>query len=174
MALTPFHLFAAIIAAHAPNAGGFDGLAVNAAGAGLGIAPQAHPEPFAQRRMDPFPGAIETERAKIVVDRLPGRPLLGQEPRGTARAELVKDSIEQGAPRMQTGAAGAWQGRQKGLDKRPLSVRQIGSIELGRHGSAYRTLPPVRISWVFRQFLTSCGPISPRSGYCQLPPTTGL
>src|SRR5579883_2930595 len=132
MALTPFHLFAAIIAAHAPNAGGFDGLAVNAAGAGLGIAPQAHPEPFAQRRMDPFPGAIETERAKIVVDRLPGRPLLGQEPPGTARA---------------------WQGRQKGLDKRPLSVRQIGSIELGRHGSAYRTLPPVRISWVFRQFL---------------------
>ncbi len=75
MALAAFDLLAPVVAAHAADAGGLDGLRVNYARAGLRVASQAHAQPFAQDRMDMLPRPIQPPFAKVVKDRLPGREL---------------------------------------------------------------------------------------------------
>ena len=61
MALAPLDLLAllaAVVAAHAADAGRLDRLAVNDPSAGRWMAPQSHPQPLAQHLVDPLPGAV--------------------------------------------------------------------------------------------------------------------
>src|SRR5260221_6537307 len=71
VALTVDELLGPVVPARAADAGGLDRLAVDAAGTGLGGAPQADAEPLAQQAMDPFPGAVHAPFPEIVEDGLP-------------------------------------------------------------------------------------------------------
>ena len=110
------------------DARGLDRLAVDDSGAGLGITAEVHAEPFAQRRVDPLPGPIQAPFPEIVVDRLPRRPLLGQEAPSAAGAQLIEDRVEERAQRVETGPTTAMLGHER-LEQRPFRVREIRSIE---------------------------------------------
>src|SRR5579863_7665382 len=71
---------AAVVTADPAHAGRLDRLTVHDAAARPGIPSLANPFPFAQRRVEPFPGAVEAPGPEVVVDRLPGRELPRQEP----------------------------------------------------------------------------------------------
>jgi len=81
----------------AADAGRLDRLAVDGAGARLGVAPQSDAESLAQQALDPFPGAIPPPLPEVVEGRLPRRPVRGQQAPGAARAQQVQESVHDGA-----------------------------------------------------------------------------
>src|SRR5262249_56535478 len=86
VAFAALDLLPPVVAAHAADAGGLDRLTVNNARAGLGIAPEPHPQPLAQHHVEPLPGAVEAPLAEVMVDRLAGGGGVGQQGPGSALA----------------------------------------------------------------------------------------
>lgn len=131
MAFASFDLLAAIIPAHPTDAGGLDRLAVNDPSAGLGITPQADAEPLAQDGMEALPRPIQPPHARIVIDRLPGRPFLRQEAPGAARAQDGEDGVQNRPPRVDLRTTGARRRGEEWSDELPLGSGQIASVERG-------------------------------------------
>jgi hypothetical protein len=153
--LAALHLLAAVEAAQAADSRRFDRLAVNAASAGLWIAPQLDAQPLAQNGVQPLPRPIQTPLPEIVVHGLPSRQILRKEAPGAAGAQHVEDGVEDGAQTVPTRATarGTWDG-QKRTNHLPLRVAQIGKIDGVRghtdeHIPARRTLDVL----IFRRFL---------------------
>ena len=96
MALASLHLLASIIPALTTHTRGLHRWTINAARTGLRIPTQAPAQPLSQGGVDPLPRSIPPPSSEIVVDGLPRRPFLRQEPPGPAGAELIKEGIEEG------------------------------------------------------------------------------
>jgi hypothetical protein len=62
--------------------------------AGLGISPEANPEALADGRVELLEGAVDTPEAKVVVDGLAGREVVGQKAPGAAATHDVEDGVE--------------------------------------------------------------------------------
>ncbi len=134
MPLAALDLLAAVVAAHAANAGRLDGLAVDDASAGLGIAAQAHPQPLPQHQMDPLPGAVEAPLSKVMVDRLPRRQVAGQQAPGPARPDDIEDGVENRAQAVPAGPTPWREWREQGLDRLPFRIREVRQVA-GRGGA---------------------------------------
>lgn len=56
------------------------------------------PHLVSQGIMDPFPRAVDAPELDVVIDRLPGREVMGQEPPGTAGPDDIANRIEDLSP----------------------------------------------------------------------------
>src|ERR1019366_7267216 len=101
---------------------------IDSAGAGGGGASGQDADLRAECIEQSLPGAISGPVLKVVVDRLPGREIMGQRPPRTTLASMVEKSIDDVA---QVGLARSptptwpWE---EGLEQSPLLVRQITGI----------------------------------------------
>jgi hypothetical protein len=75
MPLDPVNLLARVVAPLATGSSRFDGLTVDAAGAGLSLFPGRLPDPTAERIMDPLSEPVAAPSVEIV----PDGPLGGEE-----------------------------------------------------------------------------------------------
>jgi hypothetical protein len=74
---TTLDLLASIVAAlFSSHTGAFDRLAIDHAGARLGISLLAHPHTLVQGGVNPLPGAVEPLSPEVMVDGLPGREVV--------------------------------------------------------------------------------------------------
>jgi len=143
----------AIVATYAADASRPYGLAVDNAGARVGIAADAGAELLAKCGVYVFPRAIQTPKPEIVIRGLPGRKLMRQQPPGTATPNNIEDRVEDLTHGMQSGSATSLRWRQQRLQASELSIRQVGQVRAPR-GQTPAILPakPTRVP-VFRQFL---------------------
>lgn len=123
-------LLAAVISPYASNSGCLDLLAVDDAGTGLGVSPNPDAQPFAKGSMHRLPDAIQSPEPEVVIDRLPGRELVGQQPPLTTTTDDIEDGIQDLPP-----GVGSWSAQpvdrwQIELDAGMLFTRQIGGIGL--------------------------------------------
>src|SRR6266567_9017575 len=91
VSLSPGELFGAIIAALFATIRRLDRLTVDDPRTGLAIASRLRPHALPQGRVDALPGTVETPEPEVVLDRLPRRKLVRQQPPGTAAADDVND-----------------------------------------------------------------------------------
>src|SRR5215208_2763363 len=95
MALSPFHLLAAIVSSLLPShAGTLDRLAIYYAGAGLRISSHTDSHPLAQGGVQPLPGAVDAPSSEVMVDGLPGREFMRQQAPSTATFDDVEDGVK--------------------------------------------------------------------------------
>jgi len=80
VALAPDELLGPIMRADASHSGGLDGLTVDRAGAGLGVAAQPYTQAAAQQGVGPLPRAIQAPLPKIVINNEAVSPLPGECP----------------------------------------------------------------------------------------------
>src|SRR5262249_28562463 len=137
------------------DAGRLDRLALDDAGAGLGIAPELDAQALAQNGVDPLPRPVEPPGANIVGDGLPRRQIVRQQTPGAAGAQGREDGVEDGTPARAPGAAarGAWAGKER-THHVPFRVAKIGegdnlTSHTDEHIPARRTLDVL----IFRRFL---------------------
>jgi hypothetical protein len=105
-----------------------NGLAVEHGGAGRRLATGSFTILEKQRMVDAGPDAFALPAAKVVVDRLPRRKVMRQEPPGASGAQQVEDGIDDLAlVGLARAAAGAGVG-DHGRDGGPLIVGQVGGV----------------------------------------------
>src|SRR5262245_55403041 len=92
--LTPRIFFPRVVPPGAGGPGRLDGLAVEAAGAGLGPLPGRFPDPAAQRVVDPLPEPVAPPPMEVIADRPLRREVMGQGRPRTAGAQDVEDGVE--------------------------------------------------------------------------------
>ncbi len=136
-ALAAHDPLAAIEAAGPAHLSGLDRLAVQDRRAGTGRAPFPLAQQGAQRRVEPFPGAIARPLVKVVAHGGPPRELFGQQPPGTPGPHQIEKGIEHLAQRDGAGAARLGGRRHQGLEHLPLGVGQIGGIRRTGTGRAW-------------------------------------
>src|SRR5829696_2327785 len=68
---------------------GLDALAVHDPRARFGVPPEPDPHPPTKRLVQPLPGAVDAPEAEVVVDGLPGREVVREQPPGAAAAHDV-------------------------------------------------------------------------------------
>src|SRR5687768_1411545 len=119
MSLASFDLLGPVVTALLPTyARGLDRLGIHYGRAGLRVPLSADSHSFAQGSVHPLPRSIQTPEAEVVVDRFPGREVVGQQSPGTAALEHVEDGVEDLAQAMEARtrplalAAGRWDSRQ--------------------------------------------------------------
>jgi hypothetical protein len=79
MALSTFHLLAAVVASLLPShAGALHRLAIHYASAGLRVSTHTSPHPLAQGSVQLFPGAVDAPFSKVMVDGFPRREVVGK------------------------------------------------------------------------------------------------
>src|SRR6266511_6297393 len=146
-----------IVATDAADPSRAYGLAVDNAGARLGVASDAGAELLAKSGVHVFPRAIQAPQPEIVIGRMPGWKLVWQQPPGTATPNNIEDCVEDLAHGMQSGSAKGLRRRQERLQARELSVRQVSQVG-SPQGQTPAILPakPTSVP-VFRQSLV-CHP----------------
>jgi len=111
----------------------FDGLTVDAARTGSGIASFGLVHLGPQGLVDAFQGAILPPPTEIVVNGSPRGEVVGQHPPGTAAAQHIQEGIDDRPQVDGAGSASRFGGRQQGLQQGPLLVLQIGRVVLSFH-----------------------------------------
>ena len=101
-----------IVATDAADPSRAYGLAVDNAGARVGVASDAGAELLAKGGVHVFPRAIQAPQPEIVIRSLPGRKLVRQQPPGTATPNHLEDCVEDLAHGMQSRSAKALRRRQ--------------------------------------------------------------
>ncbi len=133
VALAPHDIFALVVAPLAGHLRGLDTLAVDAARRRMLMAPGTAADLGAQRVVDALPGGVVAPPAEVVVAGLPFRIVLGQHaPLGT-RDDDVQDGVDDLAHVNTAGAATGFCGRDEWHDTLPLTVGQIGWVQLVVH-----------------------------------------
>lgn len=94
MALAALDLFSRVVADGPAVPVRLDALAVQHGGARLRVAAFVRAHAGAQGVVQRCPGAVQTPRAKDVIDGLPRREILGQQPPRDAAFEYVEDRVE--------------------------------------------------------------------------------
>jgi hypothetical protein len=122
-----------VIAPLLSDFGRLDRLAVDAPGAGAGLATVGDPHLLAQGVEDLLPGAVIPPLGEIVVDGALGREVVREHVPLAAAAVLVEDRVEHLPHLDLTGPPHAVDGDQ-GLDDLPLLVGQVGGIGLTHWG----------------------------------------
>src|SRR4051812_8246688 len=111
-----------------PPIGDSDALAVQDPGAGGRITALADALVFAQHGQDLFPQPVAAPEAKVVVDGLPGRQVMGQQAPGAAAAHPIRDGVEQLAAGVAGGAAAGSDRWDERLEQSPLGIRQVSRV----------------------------------------------
>src|SRR2546421_12574011 len=93
MALTPTDLLRPVVAVDAPALGRLYRLAIDDAGGRFRFAPGEHSQALAQDGVNPLPQPGFTPRPLVVIDGLPLRELVRQEPPSAAASQEVKDRV---------------------------------------------------------------------------------
>ena len=78
--------------------------------------------------MDPLAGTVKAPSPEVMVDRLPGREVVGQKSPGTATTHDVEDGLEDLAQGVQPGMPGAFEGGQMGLYVGPFGIGEVGLV----------------------------------------------
>src|ERR1043166_1274061 len=125
--LASVDLFAGIKPNLAPMAVGFDALAIQYGGAGLGVTFFIVTNAGAQGIIESRPGAVQAPRAEDVIDGLPRRILFWQKPPWNAAFEDIQDRIDH-APAIRRRSAAFFGFRKHRLKKLPLSVSEFGFV----------------------------------------------
>jgi len=125
--LAAVDLFAGIKTDLAPVAVGFDALAIEYSGAGLGITLLVATNAGAQGIIESRPGVVHAPRAEDVIDGLPRRILFWQKPPWNAPFEDIQDRIDH-APAIRRRSAAFFGFRKHRLKKFPLSVGEFGFV----------------------------------------------
>ena len=86
--------------------------------------------------MDPFPGAVEAPTPEVVVDGLPARYVVRQQPPSASGADQVQDCVQDRQAIMFRGAPSQFGRRHQSLDSFPLFVAQIAGIAGPLHAFA--------------------------------------
>ncbi len=108
--------------------GGAHRLAVEDRRARRGLAADTLTVRHHQRMMDPVPDALPLPAAEIIVDRLPRRQIVRQQPPAATGAQEVEDRVDE-LPRRRLARTASRLGlRDHRLDQRPLTIAQIGVI----------------------------------------------
>src|SRR3712207_3153438 len=95
MSLPAPHLLAAVEASLlAPDTCSFHRLAVHDSGAGLGISSEPHPQAFAHRVVQSFPGTIQAPLPEVVEHCLPGWELAREHAPLAAAFQDVEDGVK--------------------------------------------------------------------------------
>jgi hypothetical protein len=83
-----------------------------------------------------LPGAIDSEKAAIVVDRAPGRQVVRQQPPGAARAVEVQNAVDHLA-HVHLAVPAAWflRGDMR-FDQQPLFIREIAGVWIPFHAAS--------------------------------------
>src|SRR3712207_9496553 len=80
---------------------------VRYAGAGLRVPLQANPHALAQGGVHPLPGAVQAPGAEVMVDGIPRREVVRQQPPGAAAAVDVEDGVQAFEGGWHTGTSGS-------------------------------------------------------------------
>ena len=157
--LAPAELLAAVVTSDTPDSGGPDRLAVDDAGTRLGITSSLDAKAFPKGGMDRLPGAVQPPHAEVVIDRLPGRELVGQEPPLTATTDHIEDGIQDLPVCVNpwpTKTVDRWQVR---LNAGVLFIGQVGGI--GKSGHAEGIGTPRSYPFSDRFLAFDCGETPP-------------
>src|SRR5918999_3391448 len=143
MTLPPFHLLggveATLVASHAR---GLDRLGVHYRGAGVRVPAEAPPQPLAQLGVQTFPCPVDAPSSEPVVDALPGREILRQQPPWAAALKHVEDGVEDSPQAVQPRTSLPCGLRKMWADAMPFIVGQIRRVSPALHGAQRR--PPSR------------------------------
>jgi len=121
--LRPFDLLGPVVAAlFSSHTGALYRLGIHHASAGLRISLQANPQPLAQGGVDPLEGSVLTPSPQVMVDRLPGREVVGKQAPLSPALKHVEDGVEDLAQGVQPGASRGFGGGHMGLYVRPLGI----------------------------------------------------
>lgn len=116
-----------------PRAGGprhLDGLAVDAAGAGLGLLAGLLTDLTTQVVVDPFPQPAPTPAMEVVAHRPFGGEIMGQRVPSTPVGQEIEDGVEDLAEVGRSRRPRLDRGRQQGLQESPLLVGEVGGVGL--------------------------------------------
>src|SRR5918995_2550254 len=78
--------------------------------------------------MHPLPRPIQAPGAEVVIDGLPGREAVGQQPPSAATADDVEDGVCDLAQGMYPRAPGGFGGWQMGLQEGPLGIGEVALV----------------------------------------------
>src|SRR6202041_2089560 len=135
MTLAPCDLLVAVVAARTAYFRSLDGLCVDAAGAGRGVAPLLLPHGLTQGIDEALPGAVVAPKGEVIVDGALGEQVMRQHVPLAAGAVLIEQSVQDFAhldlPRPPA-RFGRWN---QGSQEIPLGVGQVGRVRLA-HGLA--------------------------------------
>jgi len=96
--------------------------------------PQTLSFPLSQDTIELFPGATNVEEPEVVIHRLPGREVCGNQTLLAAGADHVEDVLHDEAHRPLAVPATQLGGRDQWFQDCPFRVGQVGRIEVGRRG----------------------------------------
>ena len=130
----PLIFFPRVVAPRPGGPTGFDGLAIEAAGAGLRLLAGPFPDLPSQGIVDRLPQAATPPAMEIAADRPLGGEVMGQRMPCAAVGQEVEDGVEDLAEVGGSGRAGRHRGRQEVLDEVPLLVGQVAGVGLARRG----------------------------------------
>jgi hypothetical protein len=116
----------AIVATYTTHASRAGRLAVDDASARLRVAPDAHTELLAQRRIEVLPHPVEAPLAEVMIRRLPGGEFVREQPPGAATANHVEDGVQNLTDRVCSGTTDALgSGRSGSRRANSASVRSV-------------------------------------------------
>src|SRR6185295_3786961 len=142
MPLAPFDHLAAVIPSYAAYLGGLDALAVQTTSSRMFVSASLAAHLGPQGVVNALPAAIIAPDAKVMVDALPFRIVLGQHTPLAARNAHVQDRIDHLAHVQAAGPTATLCGGDQIFDTIPLAVGQIGGVCLCLHNPSvpYRLL----------------------------------
>lgn len=133
MALATVDFLPTIIAPGTTHDGRFNRLAIDDRRTRLwgmaGLYPGADPE----RHMQPLPQAPQASKPEVMVDRFPGRQVVGQQTPSTTAPLHIENAIEDVPDRMAPRPPATFGEWQMGLQIAPFSISDISGIRLSLH-----------------------------------------
>jgi hypothetical protein len=132
--LIPLIFFPRVVAPYAAGPGRLDGLAVDTAGARLGLFADPFPDLPPQGVVDLFPQPATAPAMEVVSHRPLGREVMGQGVPRTAIGQDIEDGVDDLAK-----VGGPWlprshRGRQQRLQEGPLGIIQVTGVGLADGG----------------------------------------
>jgi hypothetical protein len=132
--LIPLIFFPRVVTPLSTGSRRLDGLAVDAAGTGLGLFADRHPDLISDRIVNPLEEPASSPLMEVVAHRPFRREVMRQGGPGTSGTQDVEDRIENlaeaGGPRR----SGRHPRRQQRFQDGPLSVAEVTGIRLARRG----------------------------------------
>src|SRR3712207_3594657 len=101
---------------------------VRYAGAGLRVPVQANPHALALGGVHPLPGAVQAPGAEVMVDGLPRREVMRQQPPGAAAADDVEDGVQDFAGGVHPGTPGSSREGHEWFEEGPLGVGEVALV----------------------------------------------
>ena len=123
MALSAFHLLAAIVTTLIPSySGRFDRLTVDDASAGLRVSLEANPHPLAQGGVHSLPGTVQAEFSEVVLDAAPGWEIVRKQAPRTAASYYIEDGVEDLAQGVDPRTSSGFGSGKVGLQAAPFGI----------------------------------------------------